>query len=179
MDPQEALTRLTDFQACACATPYNQNNIIAFLFLGCFAMGWMEVVGLAITGIAIRDQAEIGTAVGVAGSMRSTVSTIASTIYTAILTNRLKKTIPDEVPPKLIAAGLPASSIASFLSAITVGTPAAFAKVQGLTASIEALGIAAYKVASSMRIRLFSILRLRLAFLLFCFRCLRLMLKIR
>jgi hypothetical protein len=112
-------------------------------------MGWMEVVGLAITGIAIRDQAEIGTAVGVAGSMRSTVSTIASTIYTAILTNRLEKTIPHEVPPKLIAAGLPASSVSSFLSAITVGTPAAFGKVHGLTASIEAIGIAAYKVASS------------------------------
>jgi hypothetical protein len=123
--------------------------MVAFLFLGCFAMGWMEVVGLAITGIAIDSQAEIGTAVGVAGSMRSTVSTIGSTIYTAILTNRLKKTIPSEVPPKLIAAGLPASSVAEFLTAITVGTPAAFAKVQGLTAGIEEVGVRAYKVASS------------------------------
>ena len=109
----------------------------------------METVGLAITGIAIRDQAEIGTAVGVAGSMRSTVSTIGSAIYTAILTNRSQKTIPLEVPPKLVAAGLPSSSVASFLSAITIGTPEAFSKVPGLTASIEATGIRAYKVASS------------------------------
>lgn len=109
----------------------------------------MEVVGLAITGIAIDTQAEIGTAVGVAGSMRSTVSTVASTIYTAILTNRLKKTIPDEVPPKLISAGLPSSSVAAFLEAMSIGTPAAFAKVQGLTTSIEAVGVQAYKVASS------------------------------
>lgn len=43
-------------------------------------MGWMEVVGLAITGIATDSQSEISTAVSVAGSMRSTVSTIASTI---------------------------------------------------------------------------------------------------
>jgi Fungal trichothecene efflux pump (TRI12) len=111
-------------------------------------MGYVEVVGTTIIGITIRDQAEIGTAVGVAGSMRSTVSTIGSAIYTSILANRLGKTIPTEVPPKLIAAGLPASSVKAFLSAITVGTPAAFDAVQGLTPSIEAIGIRAYKVAS-------------------------------
>ena len=53
------------------------------------------------------------------------------------------------MPPKLIAAGLPPSSVAAFLSAITVGTPEAFSKVVGLTAAIESVGIAAYKVASS------------------------------
>jgi hypothetical protein len=112
-------------------------------------MGYMDTTGLTITGIAIKDQAEIGTAVGLAGSVRSAVSTIAQVIYTTILTNRLQKTIPQEVPPKLIAAGLPASSVSSFLSAVAVGTPDAFAKVEGLTAAIEATGIAAYKVASA------------------------------
>jgi uncharacterized membrane protein len=109
----------------------------------------MDSIGLTITGIAIKDQAEIGTAVGVAGSMRTFVSTIAQVVYTVILTNRLDQTIPHEVPPALISAGLLASSVPSFLSAITLGTPAAFAKVQGLTPSIEAVGIRAYKVASS------------------------------
>lgn len=112
-------------------------------------MGFMDSIGLTITGIAIKDQSEIGTAVGVAGSMRTAVSTVAQVIYTVILTNRLQQTIPHEVPPKLIAAGLPASSVPSFLAAVAVGTPAAFAKVDGLTASIEATGIAAYKLASS------------------------------
>jgi len=112
-------------------------------------MGYMEIVGTTIVGITCRDQAEIGTAVGVAGSIRSTVSTIGSAIYTVILTNRLGKTIPNEIPPKLIAAGLPTSSVGEFLSAIAIGTPAAFNNVPGLTPSIEAIGIAAYKVASS------------------------------
>jgi hypothetical protein len=85
-------------------------------------MGWMEVVGLAITGIAIDSQVEIGTAVRVVGSMRSTVSTIASTIYTAILTTRLKKAIPQEAPSNLIAAGLP-SSVASFCLPSQLGHP--------------------------------------------------------
>jgi len=112
-------------------------------------MGWLEVVSLAITSISIQDQAEIGTAVGIAGSIRSVISTVASAVYTVILTNRLAKTIPEEVPPKLIAAGLPSTSVASFLSAVSVGTPAAFSKVPGLTGAIEATGITAYKVASS------------------------------
>lgn len=112
-------------------------------------MGWLEVINLAITGILIEDQGEIKTAVGVAGLIRSVVSTIASAVYTSILTNRLTETISDEVPPKLIAAGLPSISVATFLSAISIGTPAAFARVQGLTEAIETTGIAAYKVASS------------------------------
>jgi len=135
--------------ACACATPFNQNTVVILLFLGFFGMGWLEIIGTAITGISIKDQAEIGTAVGVAGSIRSSVSTVASTIYTVILTNRLEMTIPSEVPPKLIAAGLPATSVPSFLDAVQVGTPAAFAKVQGLTTSVQTIGIAAYKLASS------------------------------
>lgn len=133
----------------ACATPHNQNTIIALLFLGCFSVGWLESVGLAMSGILVEDQSEIGTAVGVAGSIRSAVSTIASTVYTVILTNRLGKTIPSEVPAKLIQAGLPSSSVPSFLAAVVAGTPAAYAKVEGLTEPIKEVGIAAYKLASS------------------------------
>ena len=111
--------------------------------------GWVESVGLAISGIAIKDQAEIGTAVGVAGSIRSAVSTIAATVHVVILTNRLETTIPAQVPPALISAGLPATSIADFSKAVTASTPAAFAAVKGLTSEILAIGLAAYKVASA------------------------------
>lgn len=117
--------------------------------MGTFWNGWADTVGLGISGIVIPSQAEIGTAVGVGASLRSTVSTIATTIYTVILTNRHAHTIPNEVPPKLIAAGLPPSSVAAFLSAVAAGTPEEFSKVVGLTAAIESTGIAAYKVASS------------------------------
>jgi hypothetical protein len=99
--------------------------------------------------MVIPSQAEIGTASGVAGSVRTTVSTVATTIYTVILSNRLAHTIPNEVVPKLIEAGLPPSSVSAFLSAISVGTPEAFSKVAGLTSAIEAVGVTAYKVASS------------------------------
>ena len=81
--------------------------------------------------------------------MRSTISAIATTIYSFILSNRLKQTIPAQVPPFLIKAGLPATSVTAFLNAITVGTPAAFAAVPGITTDIEATGIGAYHVASA------------------------------
>ena len=112
-------------------------------------MGWLTNIGLTISGMIIPTQAEIGTAIGVGACIRETISTIAGTVYTVILTNRLSRTIPAEVPPKLIAAGLPSSSVAAFLEAMTVGTPEAFSKVVGLTAAIEKVGIAAYKLASS------------------------------
>jgi hypothetical protein len=119
------------------------------LFLGTYFNGWADTVSLGITGMVIPSQGEIGTASGIAGSLRSTVSTIATTIYTVILSNRLAYTIPNEVPPKLIAAGLPPSSVSAFLDAVQVGTPEAFSKVVGLTSAIETVGIAAFKVASS------------------------------
>jgi len=143
-------TAMAVILACgAVETPYNQNTIAALLFLGLFFSGWTDNLGLTIAGIVIPDQTEIGTALGVTAIVRQVVSTISSTIYTTVLSNRLASTIPKEVPPKLIAAGLPASSVPSFLSAAAVGTPEAFSKVIGLTSEIEAIGIAAYKVASA------------------------------
>jgi hypothetical protein len=74
---------------------------------------------------------------------------MCAAIYSAILTNRLNQTIPEQVPAALIQAGLPADSVASFLSALSIGTPAAFTAVNGITPNILAVGAAAYKHASS------------------------------
>lgn len=71
------------------------------------------------------------------------------TVFKVILTNRLGQTIPSVVPPALIQAGLPASSVTDFLTAYTVGTPAAFAKIPGLTPNILAVGTRAYKIAAA------------------------------
>lgn len=111
-----------------------------------FLIGWNESVCLTNAGIELEDQQEIGTAVGMAGSIRSAISTIASTVYVVVLTNRLGQTIPAEVPPAVIRAGLPASSVAAFLAGFTT---ADFSKVPGLTPTITAVGVAAYKVASA------------------------------
>jgi hypothetical protein len=70
-------------------------------------------------------------------------------VYVVILSNRLAQTIPAQVPPALTEAGLPASSVASFLTALTSGSAAAFEAVQGLTPAIQAIGARAYQNANA------------------------------
>jgi hypothetical protein len=98
--------------------------------------------------LAAKDQFALGTASGVAGSIRFLISSIAATIYSVVLSNRLTKTIATQVPPALIAAGLPASSIPSFISAFALG-PAAFATIPGISPTILAVGTSAYKQANA------------------------------
>lgn len=91
----------------------------------------------------------IGTAGGVAGSLRAAISAVSSAVYSAVLSNRLSQTIASEVPTALIEAGLPASSVTEFIAVISVGTPAAFANVTGISESITAASLSDYKLANA------------------------------
>jgi len=132
--------------AMASCTPDTKNQAIVLMSLGCFLIGWNETVCLANCGIEVEDQQEIGTAVGMAGSIRSAISTVCSSVYVAVLVNRSSATIPAQVPPAVIAAGLPASSVATFLGGFTTGN---FTGVEGLTSEIMAVGTRAYKEANA------------------------------
>ncbi|KAI9795862.1 MAG: hypothetical protein M1835_005058 [Candelina submexicana] len=137
------------FGAAASATPTTKERAIAFILLGAIAIGWNESVTLTLCGIVITNQQELGTAIGVAGSLRSAISTVAATVYTVVLTNRLKSTIPAQVPPVVVKAGLPKTSVEAFLEAFAKGTPAAFKAVKGITPEILEKGTEAYKYASA------------------------------
>ncbi|KAK5709650.1 hypothetical protein LTR17_019586 [Elasticomyces elasticus] len=127
----------------------NKSTELALVFLGCWFIGWNETICLANATITVHDQQEIGVAGGVAGSVRGMISTISLSVYTSVLTNRLTTTIPERVPSALIQAGLPASSVAEFLEAITAGTAAAFEAVPGVSASIISAGMSAYRKANT------------------------------
>lgn len=121
---------------------------MALVFVATTFVGYNEALVLPICSIRIKDQQEIGTAVGVAGSARSAISTVASTIYSVVLTVRVGKTIPANVPAAVIGAGLPASSVADYMEAIAAGGSAsALAAVKDLTPAVEAAGAMAYRVA--------------------------------
>jgi hypothetical protein len=132
--------------AMASCTPDAKGRANVLMALGCFFIGWNETVCLANAGIEVEDQQEIGTAVGMAGSIRSSISTICSSVYVAVLTNRLAETIPADVPPAVISAGVPASSVPKFIAGFTTGN---FSSVQGLTGEITAVGVRAYKEANA------------------------------
>jgi hypothetical protein len=133
----------------ASCTPDTETRAIILLLLGTTLIGLNECLTSAAATISLTDQREIGTAIGLGGSLRSFVSTLASTVYTVVLSNRLATTIPSQVPPALVNAGLPANSTAAFLAAYTNGTQAAFDAVPGITPEIIAVGSRAYKFATS------------------------------
>jgi hypothetical protein len=113
------------------------------------AIGYNEALCLPICTICIKDQRDIGAAAGTAGSIRSAISTVGSTIYVIVLTSRLKETIPSQVPPAVIAAGLPASSVEAYMTAASAGSAAALEKIEGITPAIMAAGARAFQVAYS------------------------------
>jgi hypothetical protein len=114
--------------------------------IGCFFTGYLDSIGLAMASICIKDQRDIGTAVGIAGSVRGGVSTIGTAIYTIILSNKLAQYIPAVVGPAVISAGLPASSVPALLGALGgIGNATA---VPGVNANILAVGGLAYQMAS-------------------------------
>lgn len=132
--------------AVASCGPNDLVRAAVLISFGCYAIGWNESVCLVTAGIEVEDPQEIGTALGAAGSIRSAISTVAATVYVVVLINRLAVTIPAVVPPAVVAAGLPESSVVAYLTAFGTGN---FTGIEGLTPAISAIGVAAYKEASA------------------------------
>jgi hypothetical protein len=133
----------------ATCTPDTPTRAIVILLLGTTLIGLNECVTSAAATLCLTDQREIGTAIGLGGSLRSFVSTLGSTVYTVVLSNRLAATIPTQVPRALVNAGLPSGSTAAFIAAYNNGTAAAFNAVPGITPQIIQIGSRAYKFAIS------------------------------
>lgn len=134
----------------AAATPENMDVAIGLLICGCFFIGWNESVTLVFAGMCITDQKEIGTAVGLAGSVRSAISTVATTIYTAVLSNRLRSTIAHRVVPVVLSTGLPADSLTALLAGLAAGEDDSLivGVVPGATEAIVDVAREAYKEAA-------------------------------
>ncbi|KAB5525517.1 fungal trichothecene efflux pump [Coniochaeta sp. 2T2.1] len=132
--------------AMATSSPDTVLRSSIMIFLASFFIGWNELINSAVATISIDDQREIGTATGAGGSSRSLISTVCSTVFTTVLANRLAQTIPARVPPAVIEAGLPESSVPSFLAALTAGS---FDAVAGVTPEIISIGKRAYKEANA------------------------------
>lgn len=131
----------------ATCTSDSKARAIAFVYLGATFIGYNESFTLSICTIVIDDQQQIGIATGIASSMRALISAVMSTIYVVVMKNRLSADIAAKVPQALEKAGLPLSSVPSWLEAIS--TRGVLSLVKGTTPAINAIGIAAYKDASA------------------------------
>ncbi|KAG7128706.1 Trichothecene efflux pump TRI12 like protein [Verticillium longisporum] len=134
------------FGAIASCGPHTPVRATVLVSLGVFFIGWTEGTAITVVTLCAPDQAHLGSASGIAGSIRFLISSIAASVYNVVLSNRLAREIPAQVPPAVIAAGLPASSVADFLAGFTTGS---FEGVAGLTQDVLAVGTAAYKQANA------------------------------
>ncbi|KIW32624.1 uncharacterized protein PV07_04155 [Cladophialophora immunda] len=134
--------------AAATCNADDKGKAMAFVFLSCLFIGWNEAVVATLVGVCIQDQRDIGVAAGLSGCIRSLLGSVSSAIYSAVLRSRLNHTVPAHVTPAVVAAGLPKSSVEAFVQALSIGTSAAFDKVEGVTPGIIAAGTQAYRVAN-------------------------------
>ena len=107
-----------------------------------------SIAGVAVT-IVLKDQTEIGAAAGAYGSIRSVAGVIATAIFTAILQNRVANNVATDVAPALFEAGLPKTSIPTFITALSAGDLADLTKVPGVTKKIIEVGVVALQGAYS------------------------------
>jgi hypothetical protein len=119
----------------AAANQYHGSLAIAFTVLGGICVGFLELITIIMAGL-VCEPGDIGLASGFLASLRQVFGTIATTIYVTILDNRLKFNLRADVVPAAIGAGLKKSAIPALFEAIAIGTPAAFAKVPGITPAI-------------------------------------------
>ncbi|TKA48120.1 hypothetical protein B0A54_01612 [Friedmanniomyces endolithicus] len=137
----------------AAANPLNRPLTEGLILTGSFLIGASESQ-TAVTALStLRNEADIGLAGGLAGTIRSFVSAIAVAIYSTVLKNRLNTTIPQYVVPAAEQAGLPASSLPALILGLGGTGPLTATAVPGLTSAIEAAAMTAYRYANAQAYR--------------------------
>jgi len=102
-----------------------------------FSIGWTQLTTLVSCGLVVPVH-DIGIGQGFFGSCRNIIGTIATSIFVSINGNRVSQTMASNVPPAVINAGLPASSVPLLFQAAKNGTTAAIQSVPGITPTIIA-----------------------------------------
>ncbi|KAH7089425.1 putative siderophore iron transporter [Paraphoma chrysanthemicola] len=137
------------------ATLQPDTGFNSMAFAGLSGIGFAAPLVMIIAGVQLSVPHDlIATATSVATSSRALANAITTSVYVAIFRKRLSSVIPARIPPAVIAAGLPLSSIPGFIGALTANNPSALMAVPGVTPSIINIGAAAYKQALADSIRI-------------------------
>lgn len=111
--------------ALAALTPADKNLGVALTILGPFCVGFIELASLALAPL-FCEASEIGLASGLLASIRSAGGSVAVAVYSTILSNRLSSTIPNNVVPAALDAGLAPSETSDLLAAVSSKDLSAF-----------------------------------------------------
>ena len=92
-------------------TPARATVLVAFASV---MIGATNCIGILIAQLGARDE-DIGVVTGLVNSLRSTGGAVGVAVYSSLLANRVSSTLAKNVGGAVVQAGLPASSIGSFL----------------------------------------------------------------
>lgn len=123
------------------------------VFTGNFFAGWAEIITSIATGLVLKNQQEIGSAYGMSTFLRATITSIISVVFGNIVQTGLITKVSNLVSEAVLQAGLPSSSVALFLEALSSGGTTAFKQIPGITPSIIQAGIQAFKEAYAQTFR--------------------------
>lgn len=112
----------------------------------------------------------LATASAVTTTARAIGVAIFTAIFSAAFNNRISEKLPTYVAAAATASGLPASSIPSFIEALSAGETATLAKIHGVTPTIIANGLTALQHAYADSIRVVFIIAAPFS-LLGCISC--------
>lgn len=140
---------MASFVAAMAAVTVSRHSLaIALITLSGFSVGYVELLALVMVPFTV-DASDIGLASGFQSSCRGIAGTIATGIYSTVLANRNKMNIPHEVTLAASSVGLDSTALPAAIAAAELGTPAAYAKVPGITPAIQAALVQAVKVANA------------------------------
>ncbi|EXJ94996.1 hypothetical protein A1O1_00114 [Capronia coronata CBS 617.96] len=115
---------------------------------GLAGFGFGAPLILIISGVQLATPHRlIATATAVTTSSRAVAATVFTAIYSAALNSRLDTNIPKQVGAATLQAGLPASSIGAFVTALVANDRAALGAVPGVSSDIVSVGVVALKQA--------------------------------
>jgi hypothetical protein len=87
---------------------------VAFVGIASAMVGATNCIGTLIVQLGAKDE-DIGLATGLLNSVRAVGGGVGVTIYSSLLKNRIASTWAVDIGDAVVKAGLPASSVASFL----------------------------------------------------------------
>lgn len=136
----------------ACIQPGDDINSLVFAALTGLGFGAPLILVIAGVQLAVPHHL-IATATAATTCSRAIGAAVFTAIASAAMTSRLDKYIPAYTAKAAIEAGLPESSLAGFIKALTSGDTAALQKVAGVSSDIIKAGVMALKQAYADGIR--------------------------
>jgi hypothetical protein len=101
--------------------PSTETRAVTFMFLACCSVGIVETCSLSLAPLTCPSE-DLGSAVGVLGSIRSAGASVAISVSVTILNNKMKDLLPKYVEAAVVQAGFPVAEIPSLLTNLTAGT---------------------------------------------------------